>query len=43
MNNKLTEVFLFANQNPTCWLSTSEDNQPHVRGMIMWYAEVLRK
>jgi pyridoxamine 5'-phosphate oxidase len=39
MNEKLTEVLLFANQNPTCWLATSEDNQPHVRGMFMWYAD----
>lgn len=39
MNEKLTEVLLFANQNPSCWLATSEDNQPHVRGMFMWFAD----
>lgn len=39
MNEKLTEVLMFANQNPSCWLATSEDNQPHVRGMFMWFAD----
>ncbi|MEN6391225.1 MAG: pyridoxamine 5'-phosphate oxidase family protein [Syntrophomonas sp.] len=39
MEEKLTEVMLFANQNPSCWLATSEDNQPHVRGMLMWFAD----
>jgi uncharacterized pyridoxamine 5'-phosphate oxidase family protein len=39
MNEKLTEVLLFANQNPSSWFATSEDNQPHVRGLLMWYAD----
>lgn len=39
MSEKINEVLLFANQNPSCWLSTSENNQPHVRGMLMWYAD----
>jgi uncharacterized pyridoxamine 5'-phosphate oxidase family protein len=39
MNELLAEVLLFANQNPSCWFATSEDNQPHVRGMFMWYAD----
>jgi uncharacterized pyridoxamine 5'-phosphate oxidase family protein len=39
MNEKLSEILLFANQNPSCWLATSEDGQPHVRGMLMWYAD----
>lgn len=39
MDEKLAEVLLFANQNPSCWLATSEDNQPHVRGMLMWFAD----
>lgn len=39
MNDNLNEILLFANQNPSCWLATSEDNQPHVRGMFMWYAD----
>jgi len=25
----------FANENPVAWLATSEDNQPHVRTMLM--------
>ena len=29
----------FANENPLAWLATSEDNQPHVRAMLMWYAD----
>ncbi len=29
----------FANENPVAWLATSEDNQPHVRAMGMWYAD----
>lgn len=39
MNEKLAEVLLFANQNPSCWFATCEDGQPHVRGMLMWYAD----
>lgn len=39
MNENLAEILLFANQNPSCWLATSENNQPHVRGMLMWYAD----
>lgn len=39
MNELLAEVLLFANQNPSCWFATSEDNQPHVRGMLLWYAD----
>ena len=39
MNEKLKEVLLFANQNPTCWLATNEGDQPRVRGMLMWFAD----
>lgn len=39
MNELLNEVFLFANQNPSSWLATSEDNQPRVRGMLLWFAD----
>lgn len=39
MNDKLNEILLFANENPSCWLATSEENQPHVRGMLLWYAD----
>ena len=33
------EALEFANQNQVCWLATSENNQPHVRGMMMWFAD----
>lgn len=39
MNELLTEVLLFANQNPSSWLATSEDDQPRVRGMLLWFAD----
>jgi uncharacterized pyridoxamine 5'-phosphate oxidase family protein len=41
MNPCLTfdEALLFANQHPACWLATSDDNQPHVRGMLLWFAD----
>ncbi|HWT73944.1 MAG TPA: pyridoxamine 5'-phosphate oxidase family protein [Mobilitalea sp.] len=39
MNEQLSEILLFANQNPSSWLATSEDNQPRVRGMLLWYAD----
>ncbi len=39
MNERLDEVLLFANQNPSSWLATSEDNQPRVRGMLLWFAD----
>lgn len=29
----------FANENPTCYLSTAEGDQPRVRAMGMWYAD----
>jgi pyridoxamine 5'-phosphate oxidase len=29
----------FANQNPICYLATVEADQPHVRGMMMWFAD----
>jgi len=29
----------FANENPMAWLATSEEDQPHVRAMLMWYAD----
>jgi uncharacterized pyridoxamine 5'-phosphate oxidase family protein len=35
----LPEALSFANQNPACWLATSVDGQPHVRGMLMWFAD----
>ncbi|MFZ5643546.1 MAG: pyridoxamine 5'-phosphate oxidase family protein [Bacillota bacterium] len=39
INEKLNEVLMFANQNPSSWFSTSENNQPRVRGMLMWFAD----
>lgn len=32
------EAVQFATQHPVCWLATCENNQPHVRGMLMWFA-----
>lgn len=29
----------FANANPACWLATTDGNQPHVRGFMMWFAD----
>lgn len=39
MDESLVNVLKFANQNPSSWLATSEDDQPHVRGMLMWFAD----
>ncbi len=39
MREELKEVFDFANQNPSCWFATSVDDQPYVRGMLMWFAD----
>jgi Uncharacterized conserved protein len=39
MNELLTEILLFANQNPSSWLATCEDSQPRARGMLMWFAD----
>jgi len=33
------EMITFANQHPVCFLSTNEDNKPHVRAMMLWYAD----
>jgi pyridoxamine 5'-phosphate oxidase len=33
------ELITFANQNPVTWLATSDDNQPRVRGMLLWFAD----
>ncbi len=39
MDESLVNVLKFANENPSCWLATSEDDLPHVRGMLMWFAD----
>ena len=33
------EVIQFANKNPVCFLATVQDDQPHVRTMMLWYAD----
>jgi uncharacterized pyridoxamine 5'-phosphate oxidase family protein len=33
------EVIEFANQNPVTWLATAQEGVPHVRGMLMWFAD----
>jgi pyridoxamine 5'-phosphate oxidase len=33
------DVIDFANRIRACWFSTCEGDQPHVRGMAMWYAD----
>ncbi len=29
----------FANDNPNSYMATADGDQPHVRGMLMWYAD----
>ncbi len=35
----LGNALSFANQNPACWLATCAGTQPHVRGLLMWFAD----
>ena len=35
----LEEYAKFANENPACYLATTEGGQPRVRAMGMWYAD----
>ena len=35
----MSEALAFINKNPACWLATCVDGQPHVRGMLMWFAD----
>lgn len=37
--NTIEQIREFANQNPVTWLATATDDQPHVRGMAMWFAD----
>ncbi|MBN2702579.1 MAG: hypothetical protein JXR23_00070, partial [Pontiellaceae bacterium] len=37
MNQK--EIIEFAQSNPASWVATSVMNQPHVRGMLLWFAD----
>jgi len=36
---KIKEYVDFATANPVCFLATSENNQPHVRGMLLFFAD----
>ena len=36
---ELNDCIRFANENPVCFLATCENNQPRVRGLIMWFAD----
>lgn len=36
---EMSQALAFANKNPACWLATCVDGQPHVRGMLMWFAD----
>jgi len=33
------EILAFINAGPTCYLATSENNKPHVRGMVIYRAD----
>lgn len=35
----MEQIREFANQNPVAWLATTQNDQPHVRGMLMWFAD----
>jgi pyridoxamine 5'-phosphate oxidase len=35
----LQDALAFASQNQVCWVATSQDDQPHVRGLLMWFAD----
>jgi uncharacterized pyridoxamine 5'-phosphate oxidase family protein len=34
-----TDIIEFANRNKVCWLATADGDQPHVRGLLLWYAD----
>jgi pyridoxamine 5'-phosphate oxidase len=35
----IKDCIQFANENPICYLATTENNQPHVRAMGFWFAD----
>lgn len=35
----IEQIREFTNQNSVAWLATAEGDQPHVRGMWMWFAD----
>ncbi len=37
--NNIQDCIRFANENPICYLATTEGDQPRVRGMGIWFAD----
>jgi pyridoxamine 5'-phosphate oxidase len=35
----MNQVIEFASQNPVAWLANIEDGVPHVRGLLLWFAD----
>jgi pyridoxamine 5'-phosphate oxidase len=35
----LKDYIEFENENPACYLATADNDQPRVRGFLMWYAD----
>ena len=35
----IQDCIKFTNENPVCYLATSENNQPHVRALGFWFAD----
>lgn len=35
----LSDCTKFANENPICYLATTEGDQPRVRGFMLWFAD----
>jgi uncharacterized pyridoxamine 5'-phosphate oxidase family protein len=33
------EIIEFAHRNPACWIATCDGEQPHVRGLLLWFAD----
>ena len=33
------KIIQFANENPVCFLGTIQDDKPHVRAVMLWYAD----
>lgn len=36
---KLSDYTKFANENPVCYVATVDEDQPRVRGFLMWFAD----
>jgi len=39
LNVQFEDCIKFANANPTSYLATMDGDQPHVRGMLLWFAD----